>query len=139
MDRNHRNQVVLIGDVVSVAERAVGQSGRTLVEARVAVMRPGRKGEGEARDVIPVVVWDGATGAALTALAPGTALVILGRVSAREWTAPTGQTRTFVEIVAEHVTVDVAAAPGAVRAAAPAGRPIARAAPRASADDSVPF
>jgi single-stranded DNA-binding protein len=50
------NVVVLTGRLVAATERTVGQSGRTLVELRLAVTR--RKGQGETPEmVLPVTVW----------------------------------------------------------------------------------
>jgi single-stranded DNA-binding protein len=138
------NVVVLTGRLVSAAERAVGQTGRTLTELRLGLARAGRKGEAEQPTVVPITIWDYALGVAVRELAEGTPVTVVGRISAREWTSPSGQARTFVEVVGETVTVDVAAggpetpAPSAnAEAPAPARRPRS-AAPRASADD-VPF
>ena len=73
----------------------------------MAVARPGKKGEGETAEVVPIIVWDGPLGAALLDLMPGTPLTVVGRISARKWTAPGGQSKTFVEVVGEGVTVGV--------------------------------
>jgi hypothetical protein len=85
------------------------------------VARPGKKGEGETHETVPIIVWDGPLGTALLALPEGAALTVLGRISAREWTAPGGAVKTFVEIIGENVTADVAAR-GEPRAPAPAPR-----------------
>jgi hypothetical protein len=65
------NSVTLAGSVVEVAEKTVGQQGRSLVELKLAVIRPGRRADES--DTIPVTIWNReAAGAALT-LAPGSA------------------------------------------------------------------
>jgi hypothetical protein len=125
------NVVVLTGRFVSAAERTVGQSGRTLRELRLTVTRPGRKGEAEQTTIIPVTLWDGVLGIAVRELAEGTPLTVVGRVSARE-----GNTRLFLELIGESVTVDVAAGPAAPPPPVP--RSTARATPRPTAND-VPF
>ena len=56
---------------------------------------------------MPITVWDGPLGAALLEVASGTGLTVIGRVSAREWQAPGGQTKTFLEVVGESVTIGV--------------------------------
>jgi single-stranded DNA-binding protein len=126
------NLVVLTGRLVSAAERAVGQSGRPLTELRLAVARLGRTGEREPPTVIPVTVWAGDVGAAVCGRPEGTPVRIVARLQSREWNQ-----RVYVEVVAETVSVDVTAPLGTD--AAPARRPVARAAPRAAADDDAPF
>jgi single-stranded DNA-binding protein len=101
-----KNVLILTGALVSATERAIGTAGRMLTEIKVAVARPGRKGEGEIREVVPIVIWAPEVGAAVRALPEGMLLTVLGRVSAREWTAPSGQAKTFLEVVGEHVLVD---------------------------------
>jgi single-stranded DNA-binding protein len=135
------NLVVLTGTVVSAAERAVGHQGRTLTELRLAVARPGRKGEAEAPP-ISVTIWDYALGTAVRELADGTPLTVVGRLQGRVWNE-----RLYLEVIGERVTVDVAAGPG--EPAAPAERPVPQAPPREPADadarpdppgrDRVPF
>jgi single-stranded DNA-binding protein len=112
------------------------------------VSRPGKRGEGETAEVVPIIVWDGTLGAALLDLPPGTPLTVIGRISAREWTAPGGQTKTFLEVVGESVTVGVETlgAGGASSPAAPTARPHAApavpsrpASARATSRDDAPF
>jgi single-stranded DNA-binding protein len=145
-----KNSVVLIGSLAGVAQRPIGQQGRTLVELRLAVSRPGRKGEGEVAEVVPVIIWDGRLGDALLDLAPGTPLTVVGRVSARSWTpAGGGAERIFTEVVAEQVLVDATRAAPGEPAAATAPTSTARPEPRAATrpgirpserrDDDVPF
>jgi len=136
------NVVILTGTVSSAVERAVGQTGRLLTELRLSLTRPGRKGE--EHQTIPVTIWDHLLGIAVRELPEGTPVTVVGRISARDWTSPRGQARTFVEVVSETVTVDVAAGPPGTHAPsanaeapAPARRP-RPAASRDSADD-VPF
>jgi single-stranded DNA-binding protein len=100
------NVVILTGRVVSTAERVVGQRGQTLTELRLAVTRPGRKGEAESEMTVPVTVWASAVGTAVRALPVGTPLTVLGRLQAREW-----QDRIFLDLVAESVSVNVEAVP----------------------------
>ena len=129
--------------------RAIGQQGRSLVELRLAVTRPGRKGEGETSEVVPITIWDGALGAALLDLAPGTPLTVVGRISAREWSAPGGQAKTFVEVVGERVTIGVEtvggvnepreAAPASQPSAEPAAAPSRPAGARPASRSEVPF
>jgi hypothetical protein len=95
------NVVLLQGALVAATERRVGAQGRTLVELRLAILRPGRTGEG--RDQIPVTIWAGDVGAVVRALPLGTPLTVVGRLTAREWNS-----RWYLECLAEHVTVDVA-------------------------------
>jgi single-stranded DNA-binding protein len=102
------NLVVLTGRLVSAAERAVGQSGRTLTELRLGLARPGRKGDADQETVVPVTIWATDVGAAVRALPDGTPLTVVGQLRGREW-----QDRVFLDLVAETVTVDVAAAPDA--------------------------
>jgi single-stranded DNA-binding protein len=134
------NTVLLTGRLVSAAERTVGQQGRTLVELRLGVARPGRKGEAEQQTVLPVTIWTGEVGAAVLGLREGTLLTVVGRLQAREWNG-----RLYLELVGESVTVDVAAMPGEAAspagagAPAPARRPEARGSSRASTEDEVPF
>jgi hypothetical protein len=125
------NLVVLTGRLVSAADRTVGQSGRTLTELRLAVTRPGRKSEGEQQMIVPITLWDAVVGIAVRELPAGTPLTVVGRVSARE-----GNTRLFLELLGESVTVDVAAGPDAPPPPVP--RSTARATPRPTATD-VPF
>jgi single-stranded DNA-binding protein len=106
------NLVVLTGHLVSATERIVGHQGRSLTELRLAVARPSRKGEGEAPTSLPITIWAPDLGTAVRDLPEGTPLTVIGRLSGREWSSPTGQTRKFVEIVAEHVTGAVAAERG---------------------------
>jgi single-stranded DNA-binding protein len=90
-----------------------------------------------------------ALGATLLEMAEGTPLVVLGRISAREWQAPGGQTKTFVEVVAESVLVDATMAgsgesvePAPVRppVAKPSPAPARPSSPRAaSREEKVPF
>ena len=80
----NRNAVIPSGTLVGATSRAIGQQGRSLVEARLRVSKPARRGEPEAHEVVPVIVWDGALGTALLALSPGLPCVVLGRISARE-------------------------------------------------------
>jgi single-stranded DNA-binding protein len=123
------NTVVLTGTVVAATERTVGQSGRTLTELRLAITRSGRPGEGDAQTVIPVTIWATDVGAAVREVPEGTPLTVVGRLQAREW-----NTRLYLELIGEHVTVAVTgssgAAPGAPQAAAPSASPaVAPAAP----------
>jgi single-stranded DNA-binding protein len=134
------NLVLLTGRLVSAAERTVGQSGRTLVELRLGVARPGRKGEAEQQAVLPITIWTGDVGAAVLGLREGTPVTVLGRLTAREW-----NNRLYLELVGESVTVDVAAMPGeaappaGAEAPAPARRPVSRATSREPGDETVPF
>jgi hypothetical protein len=126
-----RNGVVLTGRLVSAESRTIRTSGRSLVELKVRVSRPPRRGETDGYETVPVTVWDATLGAALLELAPGTALLILGTLRAREY-----NTRLYLELVADHISVDLAKADGAPPA--PAARPSgSRAAARR--DDEVPF
>ena len=109
-----KNITILTGTWAAASSRAIGPQGRSLVELRLRVTRPGKKGEGETAEVVPVIVWDATLGAALCDLADGTPLTVVGRISAREWQAPGGQVKTFVEVVAESVTVDAATVPSLV-------------------------
>jgi single-stranded DNA-binding protein len=121
-----RNSLILSGALVAASERSVGSSGRTLTEMKLAVTRPGRKGEGEAREVVPITIWAPEVGAAMRDLPAGTPLTVLGQISAREWTAPSGQTKTFLEVVGEAVLVDATMATlGEPAAVAPAHPPVA--------------
>jgi single-stranded DNA-binding protein len=140
-----KNIIVMTGTWAAASARAIGQSGRSLTELRLRVTRPGKKGEGETAEVVPCIIWDGTLGAVLLDLAPGTPLTVIGRISAREWQAPGGQTKTFVEVVGESVTVD-AAAMGAPSETAPVARPVVApavqsrpAGARPASSDSVPF
>jgi single-stranded DNA-binding protein len=101
------NVVVVTGRLVSAVERAVGQSGRVLTELRLGIARPSRKGEAEQPTVVPITIWAGDVGAAVRDLPEGTRLTVVGRVSAREW-----NTRLYVEVIADAVTMAVAAGPG---------------------------
>jgi single-stranded DNA-binding protein len=125
------NLVVLTGTKVSAAERTVGPSGRTLTELRLAVTRPGRKGEAEPPMVVPVTIWADVVGIAVRELAEGTPLTVVGRLQAREW-----KERLYLELVADAVTVDVTAGPDAPPPSP--SRPIGRPTPRPTATD-VPF
>ena len=134
-----RNVVLLTRLLVKVQTRQIGAAGRSLVELRLRVAKPPRRGETAAHETVPITVWDEELGAALVELAPDTPLVVVGRVSARDWTAPSGQVKTFVEIVAERVTVDAELVPEAAPAA---DQPVAAPAPRGRGrpdDDEVPF
>jgi single-stranded DNA-binding protein len=124
--------VVLSGVLAAASLRTIGH-GRTLVDLRLAVTRPARKGEGTTREVIPITLWAGDVGAAVLGLAAGTPLVVLGRVSAREWTSPSGAVKTFLEVVGERVTVDVEALGAEPRAVGSPADPAAR------EPDAVPF
>jgi hypothetical protein len=126
-----RNGVVLTGRLVSAESRTIGTSGRSLVELKVRVSRPPRRGETDGYETVPVAVWDATLGAALLELAPGTALLILGTLRAREY-----NTRLYLEPVADHISVDLAKADGAPPA--PAARP-SGSRPAARRDDEVPF
>ena len=102
------NITILTGTVVAATERTIGQQNRSLVELRLGVTRPGRRGEPEApRDVIPLTIWDGALGAAVLGLAERTPVTVVARVGSREWNG-----KLYLELLAEHVTADVASAPG---------------------------
>jgi hypothetical protein len=105
-----KNSVVLSGMLASVSQRPVGAQGRTLYEVRLDVTKPATRGREAEMMTVPVIVWAAELGLALEALAAGTPLTIVGRVSARSWTPAGGGTeRVFVEIVAESMMVDVAA------------------------------
>ena len=139
------NTVLVTGTWVAASTRAIGQSGRTLVELKLRVTRPGKKGEGETAETVPIIVWDGRLGDALLDLAPGTPLTVVGRISARDWTAPGGQTKTFLEVVGERVTIGVETLgvggeprEATVQAAAPS-RPASVRTASAPADRDVPF
>jgi hypothetical protein len=71
--------------LVSAAERAVGHSGHTLTELRLACTCPCRKGEGETQAVLPVTIWAGDVGAAVREMPEGTPLTVVRRLSAREY------------------------------------------------------
>jgi hypothetical protein len=73
--------------------------------------------------VLPVTIWAGDVGAAVREVPEGTPLTVVERLSARGWNG-----RLDLELVSEGVTVDVTALPG--EAAAPAERPVPRAAAR---------
>ena len=98
------NVVVLTGRLVSAAERTVSQSGRTLTELRVGLARPGRKGDVDQETVLPITIWTADVGAAVRELPDGTPVTVVGRLQAREW-----NNRLYLELIAESVTVDVAA------------------------------
>jgi single-stranded DNA-binding protein len=128
------NVVVLTGRLVSATERTVGQQGRTLVELRLAIARPGRKGEGEAQTILPLTIWDGPMGLAVRDLPEGTPLTVVGRVTAREWNA-----RLYLELLAETVAVDVTAVPGPAAREFSVEPPAAPSSPSRSRSRDVPF
>jgi single-stranded DNA-binding protein len=116
-----------------------------LHELRVDVTKPAARGREAETMVVPVIAWAPETGLAAEGLELGTPVTIVGRVSARTWTSPTGAEKVFVEIICESLTVDVSAV-GAPSETAPAARPVAEpAAPsrpasaRTAARGEVPF
>jgi hypothetical protein len=125
------NLVLLTGTVVSVIERTVGPQGRTLTELRLALARPGRKGEAETPTVLPITIWAPDVGAAVLGLPDGMPVTVVGRLHALEW-----NTKLYLDVIAE--TVSVAVAAGSGEPVAPAPRPVPQAPPREAAED-VPF
>ena len=125
-----KNMVIVTGTLASATERTVGQQGRTLTELRLAVARPGRKGEGEQTDTVPVTIWNDDVGTAVLILPAGTPLTIIGKLTSREW-----NNRLYLELLADHVAVDVVT-PGEGREATPTARPSAAPA-RASGERST--
>jgi len=100
-----KNLTILTGALVSATERSIGQAGRSLVELRLGVTRPVRRGEAESpRDLIPVTIWSGDLGAAVLGLAEGTPCTVVARVGSREWNG-----KLYLELIAESVTIDAAA------------------------------
>jgi hypothetical protein len=139
-----KNLVILTGTYVAAAARPVGQQGKVLTEVKLKVARPGRGGT-ETAETVPIQVWDQALGATLLELPVGTPLVVTARISARDWTSPTGGVKTFVEIMADSITGDLTPALEAEPVEA-APRPAARPEParpggtgRGRADGDVPF
>ena len=94
-------------------------------------------------------MWTPELGTALLELASGTPVTVVGRISAREWQSPGRQTKTFVEVVAESVTIEVETLGGGGESRevpSSGSRPVAEpAAPprptsaRPASRDSVPF
>jgi single-stranded DNA-binding protein len=117
-----RNLTILTGTLVSAASRTIGQQGKSLVELKLAVSRPGRKGEGEQTDTIPVTIWSGDLGAAVLGLGEGTPCTVVARVSSREWNG-----KLYLELIGEHVTIGATmAASGEPVEAVPAEAPAVR-------------
>jgi single-stranded DNA-binding protein len=128
------NVVLLSGVLAAATERTVGQQGRTLVEPRLAVARPGRTGEGAAQTVLPITIWAGDVGAAVCAVPEGTPLTVVGRLQAREW-----NNRLYLELIAESVTVDVSVAPETAARELGPEPPAAPSSPSGSRPRDVPF
>ena len=119
--RQRCRRVIVTGTLAAATERTVGQSGPDAHRAP-AGRRPDRdaKGSGEQADTIPVTIWnDDRRDRRPDGLPAGTPLTVIGKLTSREW-----NNRLYLELVADHVAVDVAAQ-GEVREAAPTAQPSA--------------
>ena len=98
------NVVAVTGRLAADPELRFTFNGTKVGSLRVAITRMKRKGEDRAgADFVDVVVWGDQAEHCTEYLAKGRRIAIRGRLQQRSWTTPSGEARSKVEIVAEHV------------------------------------
>ena len=138
------NKVILMGNLTRDPELRYTPSGAPVCNFDLAVNRSYTTQGGERRDEvchITVVVWGKQAESCGEYLGKGRTVLVDGHLQQRSWETPEGQKRSKHEVVAERVQF-LGPRKGAPAAGAPAGGPGGgeeEEAPRAPADDEVPF
>jgi len=138
------NKVILMGNLTRDPELRYTPSGAPVCNFDLAVNRSYKTQAGEQRDevcFITIVVWGKQAETCGEYLGKGRTVLVDGHLQQRSWETPEGQKRSKHEVVAERVQF-LGPRKGAPAAGAPAGGPGGgeeEEAPRAPADDEVPF
>ena len=125
-----------IGRLARDPEARYLDSGKVVVNARMAVNRPGAKrDDGQEPDWFNLELWNDLASAFADTCHKGDLVRVEGRIASEQWTGQDGQKRTQLVIKVdrwEPVVTQQQAAPAAAPAAVPAPAP-------AVADDEIPF
>lgn len=100
------NKVFLIGNLTMDPEVRYTARGSAMARFSIAVNRPGRGPEGEEKreaHFFDVVAWEQTAEICGKYLSRGSAVLVEGRLEQNVWTAPDGQRRNRVRVVAENV------------------------------------
>lgn len=110
--------VTLSGNLVADPELRFTPSGKGIAKFRVACNNRIRKGDewvdGEAC-FVDVVVWELKAEAIVEAAVKGTAVMVTGRLSQRQWEDKDGGKRTAYEVTADEVAITVRGGKGQQR------------------------
>jgi single-strand DNA-binding protein len=138
------NKVILMGNLTRDPELRYTPSGAPVCNFDLAVNRSYKTQAGEQRDevcFITIVVWGKQAETCGEYLGKGRTVLVDGHLQQRSWETPEGQKRSKHEVVAERVQF-LGPRKGAPAAGGPAAGPGGgeeEEAPRAPADDEVPF
>lgn len=97
-------QIAFIGNLTSPPELRYTQSGKAVANVTVAVNR--KKGDVEETDFHRVTVWEGMA-ENLAQLDKGTRVVVVGRITQREYQTKEGEKRTAWEVTADAIGPDL--------------------------------
>lgn len=102
------NEITITGNATRNAELRFTTSGQAVANFAIAHTRrrfnkAAQQWEDASVTFLDVVVWGSDAEAVASQVAKGTAVVVVGRLEAREWTDKTGNQRTSFEITADTV------------------------------------
>jgi single-strand DNA-binding protein len=100
------NRVYLVGRLTKDPEVKHTQSGKSVVNARMAINHPYRDGDGnwqEETTYIDVVAWQRLAELCGEFLNKGSAVLVEGRLRSRSWETQEGKNRNVIEVRADRV------------------------------------
>jgi single-strand DNA-binding protein len=107
MGMANENQVVIVGNLTDDPELRYTPNGAAVANFRVAVNRRYRDQSGEWKDgetsFFRVNAWRTLAENVAESLTRGSRAVVVGRLRARSWETPEGETRSSVEIEADEI------------------------------------
>ena len=108
MGRGSVNKVILIGNLGRDPELRYTPNGQPVVNFSLATNESWTTPEGERKDITTwhrIVAWGRLAEFAQQYLTKGIKVYVDGRLSSRQWTTKTGETRTTVEVIAREIVI----------------------------------
>lgn len=133
----------LVGNLTRDPETTSTGSGTTKTTFSIACNHSWRKADGEWDESVSffnVIAWRQLAEDAAQVLQKGVRVVVTGRLDQRSWETDEGETRNWIELVADDIAVSVKAVDGITRKqrAEGGGKPAAKSAGRASSQRRTP-
>ena len=100
------NRVYLVGRLTKDPEVKQTQTGKSVLNARLAINHPYRDGEGNWQEdvtYIDVVTWQRLAELCGEYLHKGSAVLVEGRLRSRSWESEDGKSRSVIEVRADRV------------------------------------
>ena len=100
------NRVYLVGRLTKDPEVKQTQTGKSVLNARLAINHPYRDGEGNWQEevtYIDVVTWQRLAELCGEYLHKGSAVLVEGRLRSRSWESEEGKSRSVIEVRADRV------------------------------------